>query len=322
MSKKQGILIFNPKSGRGKATIRAKDFSDHWKAKFGTELGLRATRSLTDIRVAAKETMKRQGIQIFMGGDGTLSESLQGIAEQNKFHSHSDPIGFLPGGTGNSFLRDFGIEDYEGAKERLFRALEKESVIKVDSGIISYKKINEEHPELPGSDAKRITFNIWGVGLISDITELAVKMRMIGDMNYTVASLIKLITHSPWTVDALVDGKRRSIRCNMISVHNSRYTGGAMEIAPDIRVNDGKLFLIVLKSESRFALLKAFPSIFKGEHVTNPDVETQFIKELKLERKRPFLMNVDGELEVGWNPKLEIHPSFFKLYMPKEDVKK
>lgn len=316
----QGVLIFNPKSGKGKATQRAADFSERWKAKFGTELSLRPTRSLQDIRVAARETFEGQGYQIFMGGDGTLSESLQGLAEHTNFTPFREPIGFLPGGTGNSFLRDFDINDYETARDALFSALEQKSFMDIDSGIVTYKKIGKDHPESPGEETRRITFNIWGVGLIANITELAIKMRSIGSMNYTVASLLKLMSHKPWTAHAVIDGKQEEFLCNMITVHNSRFTGGAMEIAPTVRVNDGKLFLIVLQSESRGKLFKAFPQIFKGTHVDNPEVRTEFIQELKLEHKRPFVMNIDGELETGWNPGLKIHPKFFRLFMPPERV--
>ena len=313
---KQAVLVFNPRSGRGKATVRAKNFADLWKEKFGNELGLRPTRSLHDIRVAAKEGAARGDFQIFMGGDGTLSESLQGLAEKLDFRPGIGPIGFLPGGTGNSFLRDFGITTYEQARDRLFEALESESILNVDSAVITYRKLNEDHPEEPGEKTRRIMFNIWGVGLISDITELAIKMRGIGSMNYTVASLVKMLGHKPWTVSGTIDGRPETFRGNMISLHNSRYTGGAMEIAPEVRINDGKLFFLHLHSETRLSLLKSFPSIFKGTHVSNPNVTTEFIKELKLERRRPFLMNVDGELETGWNPEVKIVPDFVKLYMP------
>ncbi|MCB1322598.1 MAG: hypothetical protein KDK34_20230 [Leptospiraceae bacterium] len=319
---KQGVLIFNPRSGRGKATVRARDFSDHWKARFGTELALRPTRSLADIRVAARETWQPDTVQIFMGGDGTLSESLQGLAIQSHFQPITRPVGFLPGGTGNSFLRDFNILDYKDARDRLLRALEDESIIDVDSGIITYNEINEEEPAVPGDLVQRITFNIWGVELIGEITELAIKMRAIGSLNYTVASVFKMMSHKPWTVTAVIDGQRETFNCNMISVHNSRFTGGAMEIAPDVRINDGRLFLLILKSQNRSQLFKAFPEIFKGTHVNNPHVETRFIEELRLERRRPFLMNVDGELETGWQPRLQIKPRFFRLFMPAEDVKK
>ncbi len=315
--KVQGILVFNPGSGKGKAGQRALDFADAWKNKFDTELTLRPTRSREDIRVAAKETRTPGRIQIFMGGDGTLSESIQGLAEDAGFKPLTDPIGLLPGGTGNSFLRDFGITDYESAKVALLEAVERRGVINVDAGIISYLECTREKPER-GRPTRRIMFNIWGIGLISNITVLAVKMRFLGSLNYTIAALAKIFTHRPDTLKVKIDGHAEELVCNLITVSNSRYTGGAMEIAPEIRVNDGKLFLVCPQISSRIQLLQTFPNIFKGGHVNNPSIRTQFIKEFAVTREDPFIMNVDGEVELGYDPTLKIHPGYFRVFMPPE----
>lgn len=313
----RGALVFNPGSGKGKAGERARDFAAVWKQKFGTELTLRPTRSREDIRVAARETRSPGVVQIFMGGDGTLSESIQGLAEADDFRPLSAPIGLLPGGTGNSFLRDFGVLDYESAKSALLEALEAKSSLKVDAGIISYLECTKEKPER-GRMTKRITFNIWGIGLISNITVLAIKMRFLGSFNYTLAGLVKILTHRPDTLKVEIDGNGEELVCNLVTISNSRYTGGAMEIAPDIRVNDGKLFLVCPQITSRFQLLQTFPKIFKGDHVNNPAIRTQFIKQFKVFREDPFIMNVDGELELGYDPALSMHPGFIQVYMPQD----
>ena len=315
--KKQAVLVFNPKSGQGKTTMLARDFSDKWKDKFHTELSLRPTRSLSDIRVAARETCDKDEIQLFMGGDGTLSESIQGIAEHNYFDPIQKAVGFLPGGTGNSFLRDFNISDYETASKALLDAIENDFILNIDAGLIRYNEIDDKSPEFPGKELRRIYINIWGIGLIPDITKLAIEMRFIGTLNYTIAALLKIIGHSRWSARTLIDGHKNEFFCNLISVHNSRFTGGSMEIAPPVRVNDGKLFFICSKL-NKLELFGLFPSIFKGTHIDNPQIETRFINELEMDSFEPFLMNVDGELVGGFFPHLIIHPGFFKLYMPPE----
>ena len=314
MKGKFAVLIFNPNSGKGKAKERAIDFAGKWKEYTGTELRLRPTSSLADIRIAANETYNDKELQIFMGGDGTLSESIQGISEKLNFTKLTRPVGFLPGGTGNSFLRDFDISDYKTARQKLFAALENNSAVNIDSAIITYNKINSDNSS--GEESKRIMFNIWGVGLISDITKLAIRMRKIGSANYTIASLIKLISHKPYHLNTIIDGVEETLKCNMVTVCNSRFTGGKMQIAPHIRVNDGKLFLISPMLKTRLALFSNFPKIFKGDHVNHPHIKTGFIKKIEIHHDNPLVMNVDGELEEGFNPRMQIHPSYFKIYMP------
>lgn len=323
----RAVLIYNPNSGRGKAAMRATDFFQHWEDRAGTELRLRPTRSLADIRVAAREVQPGE-LPIFMGGDGTLSESLQGLAEGSNFQPLVDrPVGFLPGGTGNSFLRDFGITDYDAARDALLAAIAGQQTLAVDAGIVEYTPVPDaKNSQRSGSTqapagsgngerSRRITMNIWAVGLIPDITELAIRMRAIGSLNYSVASLIKLLGHKPQRLRVKVDGAEREVDCNFICISNSRFTGGAMEIAPAVRVNDGRLFYLCPQVKGRLQSFGLFPSIFKGKHIEHPHIDTEFVRSIALERSEPFLMNVDGELERGLNPAVTIQPGFFKLYM-------
>lgn len=313
MQGKFAVLIYNPNSGKGKARERAIDFAENWKRQVGTELRLRPTKSLADIRVAANETYNEKETQIFMGGDGTLSESIQGISEKLNFKGLTKPVAFLPGGTGNSFLRDFEIKDYKTAREKFFAAFEKDLAVNIDSAIITYNKVNDDLSS--GNESRRIMFNIWGVGLISDITKLAIRMRKIGSANYTIASLIKLLSHKPYELKTVIDGVEELLKCNMVTVSNSQFTGGKMQIAPHVRVNDGKLFLISPMLHSRLGLFANFPKIFKGDHVNHPQIKTGFIKKIEISHNKPLIMNVDGELEEGYNPRMQIHPSYFKIYM-------
>lgn len=317
MKGKLAVLVFNPNSGKGKTKERAMDFASKWKDLTGTDLRMRPTTSLADIRVAAKETHNDTELQIFMGGDGTLSEGIQGVSEKLNFAGLKKPVGFLPGGTGNSFLRDYDILDYPSARDKLLSALKDNSIVDVDSAIISYNKVNHDRMDIPGIEMKRIMFNIWGVGLISDITKLAIKMRHLGSFNYTLASIVKLFTHKPYTIKTVIDGEEEVLKCNMVTVCNSRFTGGAMEIAPLVRPNDGKLFLIMPMLTSKIDLFTTFPKIFNGQHVGHPKIRTGFINKIDLHDEKPFWMNVDGELEEGFNPRMEIKYSYFKIYMPK-----
>jgi len=321
MEGKKAVLVYNPASGKGKAKDRAMDFARLWQEKFGTELRLRSTRSLEDIRVAARETAGKDQIQIFMGGDGTLSESVQGLSETNDFKGLARPVGLLPGGTGNSFLRDFGITTYEEARDALLAAVAADSSMTIDAGIIEYQKCEPANPAR-GNATRRITFNIWGVGLISNITVTAIKMRFLGSFNYTLATVLKIFTHRPDKLKVTIDGKTEELFCNTLIVSNSRFTGGAMEMAPGIRVNDGQLFLVCPQFTSTLKLFSFFPTIFKGTHVNHPSIRTGFIKEIKVEREDPFIMNVDGELEIGYDPRLRVVPGYWKVFMPAENIKK
>jgi diacylglycerol kinase family enzyme len=313
---KNGTLIFNPGSGRGKGSSRAGVFKIQWEDRLKSRLLLRPTKSYADIRVAVKEVYTTDTIPVFLGGDGTLSECIQGIAELENFKKIEKPVGFLSGGSGDSYMRDFGITSFEEAASALLNAIETGSIIEADTGLISYKIFNPENPDKPGIEDKRIFINIWGLGLLPEIAELAMKMRFLGSNNYTAASLIRILKHVPSLLNVQIDGKEKEFRCNFLSLSNNRFTGGKMDIAPFTRINDGKLFMVCPEIKSRMGLFSLFPSIFKGEHLKSTDVNSGFIQKLIFRDEKHFFWNVDGDLGYGFNPEISIQPKYFKLYMP------
>jgi diacylglycerol kinase (ATP) len=300
-------LVYNPSSGKRKAPLLAKRFQDLWFEKTGTKPVLRSTRSREDIRKAAAETADKSDVQVFLGGDGTLSEGLQGLFEHSKFRALTKPIALLPAGTGNSFLRDFGITDFESAFDALCQALEKNEHADIDVGLLSYEHNKKEH--------KRIVMNIWGVGFIPAVTKLAIQLRILGSLNYTLATLAKVTHHTPYKYNAYIDGKARKLCCDFVTISNSRYTGGKMLIAPPVRPNDAKLFMVMPELKMPHKVLAMFPKIFTGEHIKNPFVHSQFLHDFRIETPKPIPMNVDGELEVGSNPHLKIFPKAWKAWV-------
>ncbi|MBT6491421.1 MAG: hypothetical protein HOK97_16750 [Deltaproteobacteria bacterium] len=321
VSSPKASLVYNPGSGRGQGEKNAQRFAEDWQSRFGTEVTLRPTQSYEDIRVASKETFDPDGIQILMGGDGTFSECLQGLAELNNFEPLQTPVGLLPGGSGNSFLRDFDAHTYEVARDAIFEAVENQETTPIDVGLCSYQEYKSSEPSRPGQTLQRLSFNIWGLGLIADIAALAIKMRFLGGLNYTVATLIKLFVHRPTSLKTLLNGKARNFKSNMVCISNSRYTGGAMEMAPPVRVNDGKLFFVCSEIRSRLKLFGLFPSIFSGKHLQADDMTAEFIETASFEAQEPFFFNVDGELDWGFNPQLRVQPGYFKLWMSPKRLK-
>ena len=315
---KNGTLIFNPGSGRGKGTYRAGMFKALWEERLKSSLLLRPTKSYKDIRVAAKEVYTTDTIPVFLGGDGTLSECIQGIAELENFKKIEKSVGFLSGGSGDSYMRDFGITSFEEAAAALLDAVETESIIEADTGLINYRTFNPENPDKPGTKDKRIFINIWGLGLLPEIAELAMKMRFLGSNNYTAATLIKLMKHKPSRLHVQIDGKEKEFMCNFLSLSNNRFTGGKMDIAPFIRIDDGRLFMVCPEIKSRMGLFSLFPTIFKGEHLKSTEVNSGFIQKLVFRDEKHFFWNVDGDLGYGFNPEIIVQPGYFKLYMPEE----
>ena len=157
--------------------------------------------------------------------------------------------------------------------------IEENSTLAIDAGVITYNGYRAGDPRDHREVIRRIIFNIWGVGLIADITALAAKVKRIGAFSNTLASLMKIFTHKPFSVQAKIDGgEKKYLACPMITASNSRYTGGNMKIAPDARVDDGKLFMICVREISPLKFLILLPAVINGRSFEHPLVQTQFVQ--------------------------------------------
>ena len=317
MAKKQKnskplVIIYNPASGKGRGAECARLFAEQAQKELGAEVRLRPTSSLPDLLDAAQSLKPAKEIGVFIGGDGTLCQCLQGMFLNSQFAKIKQPVGILPGGTGNSFHREFGIETFEEASDLLIEAIRNNERISVDAGILEYENRSGRQ--------KQVFVNLWAVGIIPLITKLGTKMRFLGHFNYILATLVLLLRHRPFQGKVEIDKKKKKLHYNFLAICNSRYTAKSMKMAPQARVNDGHLEMVFSNPPSRFSLLKLFPKIFSGTHIEHERVYNQTIKSFKLLSDKEYTFMYDGELGTGYNLQMKVMPGLWQLYMPRRVV--
>ena len=98
-------LIYNPSSGREEMRRNLPDILDRLE-QGGFETSCHQTNGDGDAAVAAAEAVRRGfDVVIAAGGDGTIYEVVNGLAEQDS-RPH---LGILPAGTTNDLARALGI---------------------------------------------------------------------------------------------------------------------------------------------------------------------------------------------------------------------
>ena len=69
-----------------------------------------------------------------------------------------------------------------------------------------------------------------------------------------------------------------------------------MQMAPDARLSDGLVDIIRVGQMSRTRLLTAFPRIFRGTHITMPEVDCTTAKQIAIDIGHAVDWMVDGEI--------------------------
>jgi diacylglycerol kinase (ATP) len=225
-----------------------------------------------------------QGFRNFLavGGDGTSYEIVNGLFPE-ALSGGRPTLGFLPLGTGNSFLKDFT----SGGVEHTIEALRNGTRRTCDVIRLSHA-------------AGEIYFlNLMSLGFPADVGELTNRRyKHWGELGYIFGVFTRLarLRHLefPHRLDGATEWDRR--RALFLSFSNSKFTGGKMMIAPKADATDGSIEYVRWGPIGRLGLLWNFPSLFTGKHIEHTRAFRAGVKRIDFDLAGPVNVLVDGEI--------------------------
>jgi diacylglycerol kinase (ATP) len=231
----------------------------------------------------------RQGSKtlISLGGDGTHHEVLNGLMAAG---SEGVRLGVLHAGTGGDFRRVLeGGGDFETSLKRLPTA----GSFHIDVGSVSYLRDDGE-PE------SRFFLNLASAGLAGVVDRMvnASGKRLGGKLTFLLATLKGVAQYEPAEIRLTVDGTRLGDHTvTNVCIANAPWAGGGMLFAPNARLADGLLEVVVFKSTNLLTSVMMAPKLYQGTHVDTPHVEVYRGREVRIEplSDAPVLLDIDGE---------------------------
>jgi diacylglycerol kinase (ATP) len=278
------FAIVNPAAGGG----RCGKLADQALARVQQALGPRSagieivqtTRPGEGILLA--RSAYQRGFRQFLavGGDGTSYEILNGVFPSSLDQGRIS-LGFLPLGTGNSFLRDFAKEGVE----HTIRAIGEGQSRRCDV-------IRLRHAE-----GELYFINVLNLGFPADVAELTNRrLKPLGEAGYLLAVFGRLAWLSfgifPHRIDAGEWDRRPSL---FLAITNSKFTGGKMMIAPKADSASGKIEYVRWSPIGRARLLSLFPRLFTGTHINHPLASRAAADRIEFDLAEPANVVVDGE---------------------------
>lgn len=271
---KRARLIYNPTSGREEMRRRLPEILQRLE-QGGLETSTHATIGEGDATLAAAEAVERGfDVIIAAGGDGTLYEVINGMAERK----NRPPLGILPVGTTNDFARALGIpKHWEFAVDLILQ----QHTRSIDVG-----KVNQ-----------RYFINIAGGGSMTELTyEVPSKLKtMIGQLAYYMKGLEKLPRLRP--IELSFHSKEAVIQeeVMMFLICNSNSVGGFEKLAPDASLNDGLLDVFILRKCSLPDFIRIVSAALRGEHTNDPHVIHFKTQSIQVTSPDYVQLNLDGE---------------------------
>jgi len=273
------LVVFNPNAAYGRSIKKLADI----KARFGS-LGIKATFMPTThpghgVELVANTELSPFDGLIAAGGDGTVFETLNGLYKHPK--TSRIPLGLLPIGTGNAFARDLGLQPsaWSDAIDLLHRGHTRQ----VDVGHVM------------AADQSYYFLNIVGMGFSVEAGMAALKLKILGNAAYTLATLWKVLKLKSYPLELEMDGEVIHSNNVFVTISNTRYTGTHFMIAPDAVIDDGLLDVTLLEALPRRRLLQLFPSIYSGRHIEYREISTRKAAAINIRSPRAMLLGPDGE---------------------------
>ena len=94
-----------------------------------------------------------------------------------------------------------------------------------------------------------------------------------GQMRYNLATLAELRVFEPLPYTIELDGQERRLDAMLVAVGNGPSFGGGLRITEGAVLDDGMLDVVIIKPMSKTGLVRTYPKLFKGTHVTHPQYE-------------------------------------------------
>ena len=125
----------------------------------------------------------------------------------------------------------------------------------------------------------------------------------------------ELFTYRAPEYTVTVDGETISSRALLIAVTNSRQYGNGALIAPDARLDDGQLDMVLIQERTPLATLWAARRLFNGTLAKAKGIIIKRVTQATIGADQPLRFHVDGEpvTETSTTLTLRIHPGALRI---------
>ena len=275
---------------------------------------------------------------LVFGGDGTVHRHLPQLVKLQL------PVLVVPHGSGNDFARALQLHNVDDALAvwRQFASCprpgedtgedssgnrDEKNVRRIDLGVISpLSSFGESAAASAPEPHGRYFCCVGGVGLDAEVArhanQLPRALRRRG--GYLLSLLPALFGFQPVAMKVQVSRNdpasgldtRHDGPAMVVAFANTPAYGGGILIAPQARLDDGKLEICVVEAMAKSRLLRLFPSVYSGRHLNLPEVKYFQADRLRIATEKPSQVYADGEYICSTPVEVTVERAALKVIVP------
>lgn len=294
---KTARIIYNPTAGREMFKQMLPDVLIHLE-KNGYISSAHATQSEGDaVEAAIAACDIGFDIIIAVGGDGTVSEVINGVASQK----HRPEIGIIPMGTVNDFASALYIpNNVENAVDNIVHGVP----MKLDVGYMNGKYF----------------MNIAGGGKLTEVSyEAPSRLKaIIGPIAYYVKGIEKIPQMTSTNIRLEFDGEVHEGKVMMFLIGLTNSIGGFDKLVPGAKFNDGLFSVLYVEDVSILEFGRILSMAARGEHLEHPKVHLVKAREVSASSYDDVQLNLDGEFGGVLPARFENLQQHIKIRVPQK----
>jgi YegS/Rv2252/BmrU family lipid kinase len=275
---RQFTAVVNPSAGGGAGAAAALLPLTRLQREGGAEVEVAYSNGLDHARVLARQAGQDGRVVLAVGGDGMAGCVGGALAGSDTV------LGLVPAGRGNDFARALALPtDPEPLAELLLHAEpQRVDAIEVDSA--HHQRVAVLGSVYAGVDALA--------------NRHANRSRFLrGAASYYVGGARAVATWRPAAFRVTVDGATYERRGYSVVAANSGFYGFGRHVAPDARVDDGLLDVVIINHASKALFFKVMNELKDGSHVKRPQAEVLRGRKVRIESDREVFYGSDGEVD-------------------------
>jgi len=292
-------IICNPKAGRQIFQKRILSLVEVLGKEDKTRVDISYTTKELDAQNMAYESCQQEyDIIIAIGGDGTINEVVNGIIKSNKMPK----LALYPAGTVNDFANFLqiprGIDDFS-------KMLINGHTMKVDVGVAG----------------ERCFLNVAAAGLLPNVAHKVSSeaKTVLGKFAYYMEG-IKEFSRSmfkPIKIRFNINGHEEEKDILFFILANSPSVGGFKYVAPDAKIDDGYLDLLIVEHNQLIDIATIFLKALRGNHSNHPGLQYLQVEELSIYSNEKIDLDIDGELGGSLPTNFYVKKQAIEIIIPK-----
>jgi diacylglycerol kinase (ATP) len=297
------LILANPTAGGGlgrEALPRLQAFASErrWRAEFRS-----AETSAGFAQIARKEAAAGRERIFALGGDGTFQTLLNAVAGNANVS-----IGVLPAGGGNDLASALSLplDPVRAAAVILTRG----EAVPLDAARVR-----------TADGVERLYMGGGGVGLDAEAARFAsgVYRKMRGRSRYLLSAIRALGKFRGINVRVSLEGSEQTSlqgRALVLGILNTPSYGGGLRLAPEARLEDGRLDLVLLENLSAFEIARMLPRMAANGEIRTERIQRHCVTLARIETEPPCAFHADGEI-VGMTPvEIAVVPRAVQVWRP------